>query len=171
MEPGYDLFWLATGFSSDAELRALPRAHPRARNAAHVSQAYCAPVAMLAWHTAPLGVDIAVVETPDRKFAESICTAAELSMFDSCLDDEEVISSLLVGKRALAKALGHPSDYDPRLLESPLTWTDGAAGDLRSRELFPTPDHVAWVVWTEPAQNSADSPSSAAFTRRRAGLN
>jgi 4'-phosphopantetheinyl transferase superfamily len=165
MEPGYDLFWLAAGFSSEAELRALPRVHPRARSAVHVSRAYCAPVALLAWHSAPLGVDIAVVEKPDRRFAESICTPTEMAMFDGCLDDEEVVASLWAGKRALAKALGHPPAYDPRRLESPLAWKGGVTGNLRSLELFPTPDHVAWLVWAEPSQNRAASPSSAASTR------
>jgi len=124
---------------------------------------------MLAWHTSPIGVELGVVERPDRRFAESICTPAELEMFDGCLDDEEVVASLCTGKRALAKVLGHPADYDPALLESPLTWKDGVDGHYRSRELFPTPDHVAWIVWVDLAQKRADSPSSAASTRRRDG--
>jgi hypothetical protein len=169
MEPGYDLFWLAAGFSSDAELRALPRAHPRVRNAANVSSAYSAPVALLAWHSAPVGVDLAVVKPPERRFAEAICTSEELVLFDGCLDDEEVVSSLWAGKRALAKTLGLPPSFDAKHLKSPLAWQNGAAGDFRSLELFPTPDHVAWLVWLEPAQNRAASPSSAASTRRRAG--
>jgi phosphopantetheinyl transferase len=165
MQPGYDLLWLAARFSTDAELRALPRAHPRAIGAAHVSRAYSAPVAMIAWHSEPIGADIAVVEPPDRWFAESICTPAELRLFDGCLDDEEVVASLWAGKRALAKMLGQPEAYDPRRLESPLTWKDGVAGSFRSCELFPTPDHVAWLVWADSTQNRAASPSSAAFTR------
>ncbi len=169
MEPEYDLFWLAEGFSSDAELRALPRAHPRVKGAAYVSSAYSAPVALLSWHSAPIGVELTVVETPDRRFAEAICTAEELTLFDGCLDDEEVVSSMWSGKRAVAKALGFPSTYDPKHLKSPLAWQDGVAGDFRALELFPTPDHVAWLVWLEPAQNSAASPSSAESIRRRAG--
>jgi phosphopantetheinyl transferase (holo-ACP synthase) len=169
MEPEYDLFWLAAGFSSDAELRALPRAHPRVKGAAYVSSAYSAPVALLGWHSAPLGVELAFVESPKRRFAEAICTSEEMTLFDGCLDDDEVVSSLWAGKRALAKALGFPPSYDPKHLKSPLAWQNGVAGVFRSLELFPTPDHVAWLVWTEPAQNKAESPSSAASTRRRAG--
>jgi hypothetical protein len=66
------------------------------------------------------------------------------------LADPGFVTSLWSSKEALAKALGDALAYDPRRLESPLNWEDGAAGRWRARELTPEPGYVAWLVWRDP---------------------
>jgi phosphopantetheinyl transferase len=119
--------------------------------------------------TALLGVDLERVQPTDSAFAESICTPAERSRFGPRLDDPTFVISLWASKEALAKALGDAVAYDPRRLESPLGWSGGSAGRWRAAELRPAPQYVAWMVWSETAQNSAASAASAESTRLFAG--
>jgi hypothetical protein len=185
VRPCFELLWLADAQPDDTGLRALARAHPDASRAPYVSRSYRAPLALVAWHDQPLGVDIERVEPSDRAFAESICTPAELDLLRDRLDDDRFVTSLWSSKEALAKALGDPVAYDPRRLDSPLTWHDACAAPWNAHEFTPAPGHVAWLVWREPSQsswpslsqssearpsqNSAASPSSADSSRRRAG--
>ncbi len=126
----------------------MARAHWRARGAPFVSRSYAPPLALVAWHTTPVGVDLERVSAGDRAFAESICTPTELGLFADSLDDERFVTSLWASKEALAKALGDPLAYDPRRLESPLTWVTGRASGWLASELQVAPEHVAWVVWS-----------------------
>ncbi len=126
----------------------MARAHWRARGAPFVSRSYAPPLALVAWHTTPVGVDLERVSASDRAFAESICTPTELGLFADSLDDGRFVTSLWASKEALAKALGDPLAYDPRRLQSPLTWSDGRAGSWSASELQVAPEHVAWVVWS-----------------------
>jgi phosphopantetheinyl transferase len=158
MGPAWALLWLTADPASDTELRALARAHPEAAAAAHVSRSYRAPLALVAWHTAPVGVDLEYVEIGGNGFAESICTPGELVLFEGRLDDDAFVASLWAGKEALAKALGDAIAYDPRRLDSPATWRRGIAGRWRAREFIPAPNHVAWLVWVEPATSSEREP-------------
>jgi hypothetical protein len=149
MAPEYQLLWLTTA-TSDTELRALARAHPDAARAAYASRSYRAPLAIVAWHQHPVGVDLERVADADRQFGESICTPSELRLLGSRLGDAAFVTSLWASKEALAKALGDPLAYDPRRLESPVIWDGGVAGGWRAREFIPAPDHIAWLVWCEP---------------------
>ena len=167
MRPSHDLLRLPG--AADTELRAVARAHPRAMAAAHASRSYRAPLALVAWHDAPLGVDIERVEPCEHGFGASICTPAELELFSERLDDERFVASLWSGKEALAKALGDPRAYDPRRLDSPLCWDDGASGRWRAQALTPAPGHVAWLVWSAGSQNSPASAASADSRRFAAG--
>jgi phosphopantetheinyl transferase len=146
-EPAYELLSLPRGNADQAELRAQARAHPRARLAAHASRSYSGALALVAWHTAAVGVDLERVRPIERAFAESICSPAERQRFGEQLDDHAFVTSLWSGKEALAKALGQPLAYDPRRLESPLGWVGGAAGRWHARQLEPAPGHLAWLVW------------------------
>lgn len=169
MAPSHELLWLTGDDPGGAGLRALTRAHPQAARARHVSRSYCAPLALVAWHDAPLGVDLERVAPTDRIFAESICTPGELARFEAQLDDDAFVTSLWVSKEALAKALGDAVAYDPRRLESPVGWWRGAAGAWRAREFIPAPGHVAWLVWADAPQKSPESAVSAESRRRPAG--
>jgi phosphopantetheinyl transferase len=150
MGPAYELLWLTDAATSDSGLRALTRAHPEGARAAYVSRSYRAPLALVAWHEAPVGVDIERVESTERDFAESICTPNELRQLGARLDDEAFVTSLWASKEALAKALGDAVAYDPRRLESPFNWAGGIAGGWCAREFIPAPHHIAWLVWSEP---------------------
>jgi phosphopantetheinyl transferase len=153
----------------DDRLRALARAHPLALEAAHRSRSYCGELALVAWHSAPVGVDLERVREADADFAASICTPAEQRRFAARLGDAAFVTSLWSSKEAVAKALGDAVAYDPRRLESPMGWLEGACGSWRALELHPEPGYVAWLVWSRPAQNSAASAVSAASSRRAAG--
>lgn len=150
MSPAYELLTLADGHTDEARLHQLARSHRQARRARHSSRSYRSPLALVAWHERPVGVDLERVEACDRSFAESVCTPEESRRFRDRLDDPTFVTSLWSGKEALAKALGDALAYDPRRLESPLGWRDGAAGRWRALELRPAPGHVAWLVWEQP---------------------
>lgn len=190
MHPTYVLLRLRDGAAPESELRALARDHPAARRATHQSRSYRSPLALLAWHAAPVGADIERIAPLERDFAESICSPAELTLFSGRLGDEAFVTSLWASKEALAKALGDAVAHDPRRLESPLCWSEDvtgrwrASGRWRACEFVPAPEHLAWIVWTEEAsrgpvaggepavadiQNSCASAASAASTRLRAG--
>jgi len=153
--PCHELISLAhagSGAASAERLRAIARAHRPSRLAPFASRSYAPPLALVAWHTTPVGVDLEPVGAADRRFAESICTPTELGMFADALADGRFVTSLWASKEALAKALGDPLAYDPRRLESPLTWIDGGAGGWRAGELQVAPGHVAWLVWSLQAR-------------------
>ena len=178
MLPSHELLRLPQGGSESAELRKLARAHPCARTAPHASRSYCGSLGLVAWGATPLGVDLEAVQEVEsgpaaaartRDFAASICTPEELERFRGLLDDARFVISLWSSKEALAKALGDPVAYDPRRLESPLGWRDGASGRWRAQQLEPAPGHVGWLVWSVDAQNSSASAASADSTRRPAG--
>ena len=143
--------------ASAEPLRSLARAHRRSRGAPFVSRSYAPPLALIAWHTKPIGVDLERVGASDRAFAESICTPTELRLFADSLDDARFVTSLWSSKEALAKALGDALAYDPRRLQSPLGWSDGRAGSWSASELHVASGHVAWLVWS--LEERPDRPS------------
>src|SRR6202022_2727422 len=98
-------------------------------------RSYRFPYAMVAWHDAPVGIDIERYETYPAGFAATICTPDELRL--AATSD---LTSLWCGKEALAKALGDALNYDPRLLQSPVSWPSGVAGRWRAKAL-PAPAH------------------------------
>lgn len=161
MRPAYELLRLPC--AGDAELRRSARAHPESSRAAHVSRSYRAPLALIAWHDAPVGVDIERIEPCGPTFARSICTPAEIALYADRFGDSSFVTSLWASKEALAKALGDPLAYDPRRLDSPIGWSGGAAGWWRAEEINAPAGHVAWLVWAleeagERGQCTLDSP-------------
>jgi phosphopantetheinyl transferase len=62
-------------------------------------------------------------------------------------DPDAYVSSLWSSKEALAKALGDPLHYDPRRLESPMSWPGGRAGPWRAARLATPDGHTAWLCW------------------------
>jgi len=114
-------------------------------NGEHVSRSYCFPYALVGRHGDRVGVDIERVVACDEAFARSICTPAEEARAPWGSDRQ--IISLWSGKEALAKALGDAVAYDPRRLDSPAGWADGAAGPWRAGAI-PVPDgYCAWACW------------------------
>lgn len=136
---------------ADLTLHELARGHRDALDAPHVSRSYRSPLAIVAWHDSPVGVDIERVESLGREFAHSICTPVELEdeSLIASFDDDAVVASIWSGKEALAKALGDAVDYDPRRLHSPLLWPDGASGRWRAEQLTVPEGYVAWLVWRD----------------------
>jgi phosphopantetheinyl transferase len=112
-----------------------------------VSRSYCYPYALVATYSGPVGVDIERIEACDPAFVDSICTPAERDGQRSETDPDRYATSLWCGKEALAKALGDALLYDPRRLESPLSWPAGRCGAWRAASLPAPPQHVAWVCW------------------------
>jgi 4'-phosphopantetheinyl transferase superfamily len=128
-------------------LKRLAREWPPALGAPETSRSYAFPYALIGWHADRIGVDIERIVPCDERFGRSICTPAEA---DRGHGDREVIS-LWCGKEALAKALGDALRYDPRRLESPAAWIDGACGPWRARPLPAPAGYVAWVCWRSSA--------------------
>lgn len=114
--------------------------------ATHSSRSYRLPLALLAWHGAPVGVDIERVQRCEESFATSIQTPRERELGVHG-DRDRHLSSLWSSKEALAKALGDPLAYDPRRLEGPGAWPHGRSGPWRTATLDVGADHVAWVCW------------------------
>lgn len=110
-----------------------------------VSRSYCFPFALVGRHTDRIGVDIERIVACDERFGRSICTPAE-EAGEPWHRDSEIIS-LWSSKEALAKALGDAVRYDPRRLESPAGWTDGASGPWRARAVDVADGYCAWVCW------------------------
>ncbi|MGC9221324.1 MAG: 4'-phosphopantetheinyl transferase family protein [Solirubrobacteraceae bacterium] len=149
--PAYALLNVAGADQSrawGAVARQLARAHPQASAAPFASRSYALPMALVAWHSAPVGVDIERISPCERSFAQSICTPEELDLFRSVLHDSAFVTSLWSSKEALAKALGDAVAYDPRRLASPLCWESGACGSWAATQLPPPRGHVAWLVWS-----------------------
>ena len=100
-------------------LRGLARAATEASGAAYVSRAYRFPYALVAWHSAHVGVDIERAIDLDASVAKVICTPAELATYSH---GGAELSTLWSAKEALAKALGDALLYDPCRLTSPVNW-------------------------------------------------
>jgi hypothetical protein len=129
-------------------LRALARDRGAATEAAYSSRSYRDPLALIAWFDRPVGADIERIEPHDRAFAESICTPQERRDLADRLEDPETVTALWSSKEALAKALGDALDYDPRRVDSPMTWAGGEAGAWRAQRLEVAPKgHIIWLCW------------------------
>jgi hypothetical protein len=143
--PEVALLWAPAG-ADEPGLRRLARDWTARRGPA-VSRSYCFPVALVGSHGDRVGVDVERVVPCDRAFAESILAPGErAALIDG---DDRTLSSVWASKEALAKALGDARRYDPRRLESPLLWPDGAAGPWRAAELGFGPELCAWVCWRQ----------------------
>jgi 4'-phosphopantetheinyl transferase superfamily len=118
-----------------------------------VSRSYCHPYALVGWHTGPVGVDIERVVVCDERFARSISTPSEKP-----LGSHRHVVSRWSSKEALAKALGDALHYDPRRLESPAGWVDGASGPWRAETLAAPDGYCAWLCWRDRDLNNTDSP-------------
>ncbi len=134
----------------EAGLRRLARVWPAAEGASRTSRSYAFPYAAVAWHSDRVGVDIERIVPCDQRFGRSICTPGEARA--APWQSAAQIISLWSSKEALAKALGEALEHDPRRLESPMTWQQGAAGRWRARPAPAPEGHVAWICW-----RSADS--------------
>jgi hypothetical protein len=111
------------------------------------SRSYRFPLALVAWHAAPVGIDIERITPWDDAFAESIRTPTERAAGCSTQDGDRHLSSLWSSKEALAKALGDARQYDPRRLESPMVWPNGRSDPWRATTLAAAPGYVAWLCW------------------------
>ena len=136
----------ASHAGQDAALRTRARYLSGGAGSPHCSRSYRAPLALLAFHDAPVGVDVERVSRCDDAFAESIQTPAERSAALPPARDR-FLSSLWSSKEALSKALGDPLAYDPRRLEGPGAWPAGRSGPWRAASLELGGDYVAWVCW------------------------
>jgi hypothetical protein len=139
----------AAGASDEAALRELARTASAEAGAPFTSRSYRFPFALVAAHTAAVGVDIERVERCDRTFADSIRTPAELAAGSPREGDpDRFFTSLWSSKEALSKALGDALAYDPRRLEGPGSWPDGRSGPWRAVSIDVGEDgHVAWLCW------------------------
>jgi len=132
----------------EAALRRWAREWAPARSADHVSRSYRFPYALVAWHTAAVGVDIERLDsTLGADFANVICTPQERATLATEGADHRLLSSLWSSKEALSKALGDALEYDPSRLESPMTWPQLRSGRWRAAELGAPSGHVAWLCW------------------------
>jgi hypothetical protein len=139
-------------------LRAWARRISGMHDMPYVCRSYREPFALVAWHRGPVGVDLERLEPLGADFGRSICTPAELDRYAARLHDPELVASLWCSKEALAKALGDALAYDPRRLESPLSWPDAVAGAWRAQPLRGLPaGHVGWVCWR--SDSGRESPS------------
>jgi hypothetical protein len=143
----------AAGAADEAALRKLARtasAEGGVGGAPFTSRSYRFPFALLAAHTAAVGVDIERVEPCDAAFADSIRTPAELSAEPPSREDHDrYFTSLWSSKEALSKALGDALAYDPRHLESPAGWPEGRSGPWRAAQLDVPDGYVAWLCWKD----------------------
>jgi 4'-phosphopantetheinyl transferase superfamily len=155
---------LDAGSAGAAEqvLRSSARRLSEEAGAPYASRSYRYPYALVAWHSAPVGIDIERVQALDPRFATSICTPAEEVEWTALPDPHAHFSSLWSSKEALAKALGDPVSYDPRRLGGPMFWPRGRAGRWEARSLRAADGHVAWLCW----QSSATSRSQSFGPRR-----
>jgi hypothetical protein len=136
------------GVADEAALRELARAASAHTGAPFASRSYCFPFALVAAHSAAVGVDIERVEPCDAAFADSIRTPAELSVAGPAREDHDrYFTSLWSSKEALSKALGDALAYDPRRLEGPGTWPDGCSGPWRATVLDVPEGYVGWLCW------------------------
>jgi hypothetical protein len=143
----------AVGATDERALRELARAASAHAGAPFASRSYCFPFALVAAHTAAVGVDIERVEPCDAAFADSIRTPAELCSAASSQAEEDpdrYLTSLWSSKEALSKALGDALAYDPRRLEGPGTWPDGRSGPWRATALDVPDGYVGWLCWKDP---------------------
>jgi hypothetical protein len=152
-EAGAPTVWLidarAAGARDEAALRELARAVSAETGAPFTSRSYRFPFALVAAHTAAVGVDIERVEPCDRAFADSIRTPDERAAgWPREEDPDRFFTSLWSSKEALSKALGDALAYDPRRLEGPGVWPQGRSGSWRATPIDVGEDgHVAWLCW------------------------
>jgi hypothetical protein len=131
----------------EAALRELARKACAEAAAPFTSRSYRFPFALVAAHTAAVGVDIERVEPCDAAFADSIRTPAERAAGPPREDHDRYFTSLWSSKEALSKALGDALDYDPRRLEGPGAWPRGRSGPWRAEHLDVADGYVAWLCW------------------------
>jgi len=139
-------------------LRGVARRLTESAAAPWVSRSYAFPYALIAWHDAPVGIDIERIERCSMAFAEMVCTPSEMAFTpaDGPVDDH--LTGLWSSKEALAKALGDALRYDPRRLGSPMYWPEGRAGTWCTAALRAPAGHCAWICWrgatpaTDPAR-------------------
>jgi hypothetical protein len=135
----------------DADLRAWAR--EETAGAPYSSRSYRYPYALVARHTAPVGVDLEEVQPFDPAFAESILTPSERRLLRADLD----LADLWCSKEALAKALGDALSYDPRRLQSPAHWPQARSGPWNAAPLVVPGGYRGWLCWREPSTIS-DGP-------------
>jgi len=133
----------------EPRLRAWARAQGGSADACFVARSYRHPYALIARHVHPVGIDIERIEPCDAAFAESICTPWERAELPGDRDRDAYLTSLWCSKEALAKALGDALRYDPRRLESPISWPPHGCGPWRAAPLAVPPQHVGWICWRE----------------------
>jgi phosphopantetheinyl transferase len=102
-------------------------------------------LALVALHAEPVGVDIELVTSWAPAQKASILPITERQR-RSVMDDRRA-TSVWSSKEALAKALDTPIYYDPRRLESPAFWPNGAAGRWRAYRLNVPEAYEAWLCW------------------------
>ncbi len=149
LPPGAPSTWLldASGTGLDEKgLRGRSRELARASGAAFTSRSYRFPYALVACHTASVGVDIERIEPLEPEFLASISTPEEIRTHPS-VPDCGYAASLWSSKEALAKALGNAVDYDPRRLGSPVYWPQEGSGPWRALSLPVPRGYVAWLCW------------------------
>jgi 4'-phosphopantetheinyl transferase EntD len=133
------------------DLATRARALAATTRAPHACRSYRFPYALVAWHDAPVGVDLERVEPCDDAFARLTCTPAEraaVSAHAPGTTRDAFLTSLWSGKEAMAKALGDALRYEPSRLEAPLRWPAGRAGRWHARAVDAVPaGHVGWLVW------------------------
>ncbi len=144
--------WLDAGSGrlDERALRAWGREQTAAAPGPYSSRAYRHPYALVAWHGAPVGVDIERVEHFDDRFLDSICTPSERALVGQTSFDDAAVASLWCSKEALTKALGDALRYDPRRIGSPLFWPGGRSGPWRALPLPAPTGHTAWLCWCAP---------------------
>jgi hypothetical protein len=130
----------------DRGLRLWAREQAAPRRGSHTSRSYRYPYALVAWHTAPVGIDIDQVERFRPEFLDAICTPDERAL--PLPDDVEAyVASLYCSKEALSKAEGNPLRYDPSKVGSPMFWPERRSGPWRAAELALPSGHRGWVCW------------------------
>ncbi len=141
----------------ESELKAWSRAMSARSAAAHVSRSYAYPYALVACHCDPVGVDIELVQPLAFGFLASIQTPWErgAAVPGEGGDRDTWATSLWSGKEALAKALGDALRYDPRRLQSPVTWPDSRCGRWRAEAVDGIDGHVGWVCWAAAGRAGA----------------
>lgn len=133
------------GERREADLRAGARALCAGAGARCSSRSYRFPFAVVALSDTPVGVDIERVTAWNPAQLRSILTPTEGQRRPP--PDNRWATALWSSKEALAKGLGQPLGYDPRRLESPVTWQQGQAGRWSARSLEAPPGHVVWLCW------------------------
>jgi hypothetical protein len=128
-------------------LQAWARAQSDGFCARYRSRSYRYPYALIALHSEPVGVDIERIDPFDPVFLDSIRTPSEPREPPEGAAADEYLASLWSGKEALSKALGDGLAYDPRRLESPITWPHGRSGRWHAAPLTVPAGHVGWLCW------------------------
>jgi hypothetical protein len=131
-----------------AGLRAVARNLTDDAAAAYATRSYRFPWALVAWHDAPVGVDVERVGHVERSFAESIATPRERTELAGVTDLDRWATDLWSSKEALAKALDDAVLYDPRRLDAPARWPGLRSGRWQAARIATLPPgHVGWLCW------------------------